>query len=56
VVEDPEDAGAFAKALDVLADPAERRRLGAEARRAAEAHGWDAHVDAVRSLYARVAR
>lgn len=56
VVEDPEDAAGFAKALDALADEAERRRLGSEARRAAEAHGWDAHVDAVRSLYARVAR
>jgi UDP-glucose:(heptosyl)LPS alpha-1,3-glucosyltransferase len=56
VVEDPEDAGGFAKALDALAGEAERRRVGGEARRAAEAHGWDAHVDAVRSLYARVAR
>jgi UDP-glucose:(heptosyl)LPS alpha-1,3-glucosyltransferase len=56
VVEDAEDVGGFAKALDALAGEAERRRLGAEARRAAQAHGWDAHVDAVRALYARGAR
>ncbi len=56
VVEDPEDVGGFAKALDALGDEAQRRRLGAEARRAAEAASWDRHLEALRSLYQRVAR
>lgn len=55
VVKDAEDAGAFAEALARLADPTLRARLGAEARRVAEAHGWPAHIAALRDLYRRIA-
>ncbi len=42
VVEDPDDATAFAAALDeVLGDPARRTAMGAAARRAAAAVSWD---------------
>lgn len=54
-VEDPEDAGGFAKALDALADPALRARLGARARARAETRSWTQHVEELRALYARVA-
>ncbi len=54
VVDDPEDAGAFAEALDALQDPARRRRLGEAGRAVAEAHGWEAHVTALRGLFAGV--
>ncbi len=54
VVEDAEDAGAFAEALDALRDPARRRRLGEAGRAVAEAHGWEAHVTALRGLFAGV--
>jgi UDP-glucose:(heptosyl)LPS alpha-1,3-glucosyltransferase len=56
VVADPEDAGAFAAALAVLADPAERRQRGEAARAVAERFTWEAHVAALRALYARIAR
>ena len=54
IVEDPEDAPAFAAALETLAEPAARARLGEAARRVAAAHSWDAHVTALRALFARV--
>jgi UDP-glucose:(heptosyl)LPS alpha-1,3-glucosyltransferase len=54
VVEDPEDAVGFAKALDALAEPAERARLGAAARARAEARSWAQHVEELRALYARL--
>jgi UDP-glucose:(heptosyl)LPS alpha-1,3-glucosyltransferase len=53
-VEDPEDADAFARALDALADRQTRERLGRAAREIAELHSWDAHVGALRELFARV--
>jgi UDP-glucose:(heptosyl)LPS alpha-1,3-glucosyltransferase len=56
VVEDPEDELGFARALDALADPARRAALGAAGREAALALSWDAHVEALRALYRRVAR
>jgi UDP-glucose:(heptosyl)LPS alpha-1,3-glucosyltransferase len=55
-IEDPEDVIGFAQALDELADPARRAELGRAGRKAAEALSWDAHVAALRALYARVAR
>jgi UDP-glucose:(heptosyl)LPS alpha-1,3-glucosyltransferase len=54
VVEDPEDAAGFAKALDALGDPAERARLGAAARARAEERSWTRHVAELRALYARL--
>ena len=54
VVEDPEDAVGFAKALDALAEPAERARLGAAARARAEERSWTRHVAELRELYARL--
>jgi UDP-glucose:(heptosyl)LPS alpha-1,3-glucosyltransferase len=56
VVEDPEDAQGFAKALDDLADPQRRATLGAAARARAEETGWERHVEALRALYLRIAR
>jgi UDP-glucose:(heptosyl)LPS alpha-1,3-glucosyltransferase len=55
VVEDPEDAAGFAKALDALADPALRTRLGAAGRACAEARSWERHAAELRELYARFA-
>lgn len=55
VVEDPEDAAGFAKALGTLADPALRARLGAAARARAETRSWARHVEELRALYARLA-
>jgi UDP-glucose:(heptosyl)LPS alpha-1,3-glucosyltransferase len=54
VVPDPEDAVGFAKALDALAEPAERARLGAAARARAETRSWTQHVAELRELYARL--
>lgn len=54
VVDDAEDAAGFANALDALADPAERERLGAGARQVAEAHSWRAQTDRLRALYADI--
>jgi UDP-glucose:(heptosyl)LPS alpha-1,3-glucosyltransferase len=56
VVEHADDAAGFAAALASLALPDERRRRGDAARAAAEAFSWDAHVAALRALYARIAR
>jgi len=55
VVEDPEDAAGFAKALDALGEPALRARLGAAARARAETRSWARHVEELRRLYARIA-
>jgi UDP-glucose:(heptosyl)LPS alpha-1,3-glucosyltransferase len=54
VVPDAEDVGGFARALCALADPEARARRAAAARPVAERHGWPAHVEALRALYARV--
>jgi UDP-glucose:(heptosyl)LPS alpha-1,3-glucosyltransferase len=54
VVDDPEDAAGFAKALARLAEPAARAELAARARPNAERHGWDACADALLRLYARI--
>ena len=56
VVSDAEDTAGFARALECVADPAERRRRGAAARAAAETLGWPQHIDGLRALYARIAR
>ncbi|HTF32537.1 MAG TPA: glycosyltransferase family 4 protein [Myxococcota bacterium] len=56
VVEDPEDVSGFAKALDALASPELRARLGRAARVVAERHSLSAHVAALHHLYARVRR
>jgi UDP-glucose:(heptosyl)LPS alpha-1,3-glucosyltransferase len=56
VVDDPEDFAGFAGALDALADPMTRERLGASARRRAEALGWPEHAGALRRLYERARR
>jgi UDP-glucose:(heptosyl)LPS alpha-1,3-glucosyltransferase len=55
VVDDPEDAAGFAKALDALGEPALRARLGAAARARAETRSWARHVEELRRLYARLA-
>jgi UDP-glucose:(heptosyl)LPS alpha-1,3-glucosyltransferase len=55
VVDDPEDHGAFAEALDRLADPALRARAGESAREAALERTWAEHVAELRALYARIA-
>jgi UDP-glucose:(heptosyl)LPS alpha-1,3-glucosyltransferase len=53
VVEAPDDAEGFSAAIEALSEPDLRRRLGASARAIAAAHGWDAHVAALRALFAR---
>ena len=55
VVQRAEDVAGFARALERLADPALRERLGAIGRRIAEAQSWANHVEQLRALYARVA-
>jgi UDP-glucose:(heptosyl)LPS alpha-1,3-glucosyltransferase len=54
VVPDPEDVSGFAAALEALAGAEDRRRLGDAARNVAAAHGWEAHVAALRALFAQV--
>jgi UDP-glucose:(heptosyl)LPS alpha-1,3-glucosyltransferase len=54
VVEDPENVTGFAKALDALASPELRARLGRTARLVAERHSLSAHLAALHDLYARV--
>jgi glycosyltransferase involved in cell wall biosynthesis len=56
VVPDAEDAAAFARALERLADPGELRFRGAAARSVAESFGWPQHIAGLRELYARIAR
>lgn len=53
VVQEADDVTGFARALDILSDPAARAAAGKAARTVAEAHGWDVHVAALRTLYAR---
>jgi len=53
VVEDADDVAGFAAALARLAEPGERRRLADAARSVAAAHPWEAHVAALRALFAR---
>ena len=53
VVEDADDVAGFAAALERLAEPGERRRLADAARGVAAAHAWEAHVTALRALFAR---
>jgi UDP-glucose:(heptosyl)LPS alpha-1,3-glucosyltransferase len=55
VLRDPDDVSGFARALEALDDPAERRRLGEAGRAVAETLGWDEHVSRLCELYARVA-
>lgn len=52
----PGDAGALAAALnELVADPAERERLAAAARRAvADSYGWDAIAERTLALYRRL--
>jgi len=52
VVEDPEDVEGLAAALDALAAPGRRAALGEAARARAEGASWDAHLRALRALYA----
>lgn len=54
IVTDPEDAGAFAEAMDRLSEPALRHQLGEIALRVAAANSWDHHVEKLRELYRRV--
>jgi UDP-glucose:(heptosyl)LPS alpha-1,3-glucosyltransferase len=51
---EPEDAAGFAAALEALSERGARERWGAAARAVAERHGWDAHVAALRALFAAV--
>ena len=51
VVDDPDDAAGFAKALSRLSDPATRSALAERARPVAEPLGWDAHAAALCELY-----
>jgi UDP-glucose:(heptosyl)LPS alpha-1,3-glucosyltransferase len=55
VVDDPEDAAGFAKALDALGDRAARERIGAAAHARAAERSWARHVADLRALYARLA-
>jgi UDP-glucose:(heptosyl)LPS alpha-1,3-glucosyltransferase len=54
IVEDADDVAGFCAGIEALAERAERSRLGEAARSVALAHGWDAHVTALRELFARV--
>ncbi len=54
VVEESTDVAGFARALDLLADPALRASYGKAGRALAERHGWDDHVAALRALYAQL--
>ena len=56
VVRNAEDDAGFARALERLADPAERGARGIAARSVAEQYGWPQHINALRALYARIAR
>jgi UDP-glucose:(heptosyl)LPS alpha-1,3-glucosyltransferase len=50
VLDDPTDPGAIAKAILAVGDPAVRERMGQAARRRAEAHPFDAHLDRLLAL------
>lgn len=51
VVPVPEDDAAVAAAITAMADPAARSRFGAEARRKASGHTWDATAEVVEGVY-----
>ena len=54
VVDDPEDAAGFARALDRLCDPAARKPLGERGRAIARDHDWPRQTERLRALYTRV--
>jgi glycosyltransferase involved in cell wall biosynthesis len=54
IVSDPEDAAAFAEAMDRLSDAPLREKLGDIALGVAAANDWDAHVAKLRALYRRL--
>ncbi len=53
-VDDPEDTGALARALDDLADPAARAAMGERARKRALVADWTSHAERLRELYGAV--
>ncbi|HYB72496.1 MAG TPA: glycosyltransferase family 4 protein [Candidatus Sulfotelmatobacter sp.] len=56
VLDDPTDPRAIAKAVLAVGDPAAREAMGAAARRRAEAHPFDDHVDRLLALIEGAAR
>lgn len=56
VVHDSEDAMAYAKAMNDLAQPEQRAELGARALTMARQHDWSEHVARLRTLYRRVSQ
>jgi len=54
VVRSPEDASAYAQAMDELADDALRTQLALRARRVADGQDWPRHVARLRSLYEEI--
>ncbi len=55
IIDDPEDTGAVAAALDALSDPETRARMGHSAHAAAAQLGWSDHVARLRRLFAELA-
>ncbi len=55
VVDDPEDHGGFAEAIDRLADPDLRAQSGENAREVALKRTGPRHVEELRALYRRLA-
>lgn len=56
VVDDPEDVSGFAAALEALSSAERRRRCGEAGRRAAARLDWPRQIEALRRLYAEIAR
>ncbi len=54
VIDDPDDADAFAAALDALADGRRRSRIGRAARQQVEARDWKRVVELTRAEYVRI--
>ena len=54
VIEDPEDASAFAQAMTRLSAPGLRASLGEAGRKVAAQHDWHEHAAKLRTLYQRV--
>lgn len=54
VIDDPEDAAGFSRALDRLCDPAARKPLGERGRVIASENDWRQQTERLRALYARV--
>ena len=52
VIPEAGDVDRFASALDQLADPAHRRKLGDRGREIALRHSWQETIDQLRALYA----